>query len=112
MKTWHIAALVIVGLIVAYIAYAMYAEKYGPLVVARKRKADSALLHTEGTSEKKSDIPGWGNKKEPETNSIGTQFSWRDWMQIASEKHIEREQKRREREEREIPDFDFDVEYV
>ncbi len=106
MKTWHIAALVIVGLIVAYIAYAMYEKKYGPLVVARKRKADSALLHTEAISEKKSDIPGWGNKKEPQTNSIGTQVDpWR--IEIATEREI----KRREREEREIPDFDFDIEY-
>ena len=102
MKTWHIAALVIVGLIVAYIAYAMYEKKYGPLVVARKRKADSALLHTEGTSEKKSDIPGWGNKKEPQTNSIGTQPE-HSWIKIATE----REQKRIEREEAEIPVFDF-----
>jgi hypothetical protein len=107
MKTWHIAALVIVGLIVAYIAYAMYEKKYGPLVVARKRKADSALLHTEGTSEKKSDIPGWGNKKEPETNSIGTQVSNPWQIEIATEREI----KRREREEREIPDFDFDIDY-
>ncbi len=105
MKTWHIAALVIVGLIVAAIAYAMYEEKYGPLVVARKRKADSesALLHTEATSEKKSDIPGWGNKKEPQTNSIGTQVSNPWWIEIATE----RERERREREEREIPVFDF-----
>ncbi len=103
MKTWHIAAFVIVGLIVAYVAYAMYEKKYGPLVVARKRKADSALLHTEATLKKKSDIPGWGEKKEPQTNSIGTQFAPDFWKEIATE----REQKRREREEREIPDFDF-----
>ena len=103
MKTWHIAALVIIGLIVAYIAYAMYEEKYGPLVVARKRKADSALLRTEATSEKKSDIPGWGDKKEPQTNSIGTQFAPDSWMEIAAT----REQQRREREEVEIPVFDF-----
>ena len=108
MRTWHIAALVIVGLIVAYIAYAMYEEKYGPLVVARKRKADSALLHTEATSEKKSDIPGLANKKEPQTNSIGTQVA-QSWMDIATE----RERERREREEREIPVFDFyDNEYL
>jgi hypothetical protein len=102
MRTWHIAAFVIVGLIVAYISYAMYEKKYGPLVVARKRKADSALLHTKATLKKKSDIPGWGEKKEPQTNSIGTQFS-DSWIKIATE----REQKRREREEAEIPVFDF-----
>ena len=108
MRTWHIAALVIVGLIAAYIAYAMYEKKYGPLVVARKRKVDSALLHTEATSEKKSDIPGLANKKEPQTNSIGTQVA-QSWMDIATE----RERERREREEREIPVFDFyDNEYL
>ena len=64
MKKWHIAALVIVGLIVAGIAYTMY-EKRRVGMVVRKRKADSALLDNEAIPATKSDIPGLGNKIEP-----------------------------------------------
>ena len=65
MKKWHIAALVIVGLIVAGIAYTMY-EKRKVGMVRRVRNGGKAQLKTEGTPGANSGVPGLGNKVEPE----------------------------------------------
>jgi hypothetical protein len=69
MKTWHIAALVIVGLIVAGIAYTMYEKKRGRLVGGGGGKGGSAILNNhQRQKDNPSIIPGDVNngKKEPE----------------------------------------------
>jgi hypothetical protein len=68
MKTWHIAALVIVGLIVAGIAYTMYEKKGGKWLRARG-PLPKAQLKSEGAPKANSGIPGLGNKVEQPTNA-------------------------------------------
>ena len=63
MKKWHIAALVIVGLIVAGIAYTMYEKKNALRRDPMWRHAQRQLL-SEGTPGTNSGIPGFGNKIE------------------------------------------------
>ena len=65
MKTWHIAALVVVGLIVAGIAYTMYEKKSAWRRDPMWRHARSQLK-TEGTPKTNSGLPGVGNKVEEE----------------------------------------------
>ena len=63
MKTWHIAALVVVGLIVAGIAYTMY-EKRKVGMVRKVGGVGKAQLKTEGIPKTNSGLPGLGNKVE------------------------------------------------
>ena len=65
MKTWHIAALVVVGLIVAGIAYTMY-EKRKVGMVRKVGGGGKAQLLSEGTPKTNSGVPGLGEKVEPE----------------------------------------------
>ncbi len=58
MKTWHIAALVIVGLIVAGIAYTMYEKKGGRWLKLRAGPLSKAQMKSEGVPKANSDIPG------------------------------------------------------
>lgn len=74
MKKWHIAALVIIGLIVAGIAYAMYEKRNAWRRDPMWRHAKRQLL-SEGTPETNSGVPGLGPKTEKQTNTIGTQTS-------------------------------------
>jgi hypothetical protein len=66
MKTWHIAALVIVGLIVAGIAYTMYEKKKGGRLLRLPGPLPKAQMKSEGTQQENSNVPGLGNKVEPE----------------------------------------------
>ena len=68
MKTWHIAALVIVGLIVAGIAYTMYEKKNAWRRDPMWRHAQRQLL-SEGTPGTNSGVPGLGEKVEQPTNA-------------------------------------------
>ena len=77
MKTWHIAALVIVGLIVAGIAYTMY-EKKG-MRWLRAGPLPKAQLKSEGVPKANSDVPGLGNKVEPERVFFGPENAPKGW---------------------------------
>ncbi len=69
MKTWHIAALVIVGLIVAGIAYTMYEKKKGRSLGFLGGMGGSAILNNhQRQKDNPSIIPGdvKNGKKEPE----------------------------------------------
>ena len=78
MKKWHIAALVIVGLIVLGIAYAMYEKKRGT-----KRRLSggggSAILENHQRQKDTPPIMPGANKTEKQTNSIGTNVGMEDW---------------------------------
>jgi hypothetical protein len=66
MKTWHIAALVIVGLIVAGIAYTMYEKKAKGRWLRAPGPLSKAQMGSEGVPKANSDVPGLGPKVEPE----------------------------------------------
>jgi hypothetical protein len=69
MKTWHIAALVIVGLIVAGIAYTMYEKKRRRSLAGGGGGGQSAILNNhQRPKDNPSSIPGdvKNGKKEPE----------------------------------------------
>ena len=70
MKTWHIAALVIVGLIVAGIAYTMYEKKKGriPFDGVFDVGGSAILNNHQRQKDTPSNIPGdvKNGKKEPE----------------------------------------------
>jgi hypothetical protein len=63
MKTWHIAALVIVGLIVAGIAYTMYEKKKGNWL-RLPGPLTKAQMSSEGVPKANTGIPGVGDKVE------------------------------------------------
>ncbi len=66
MKTWHIAALVIVGLIVAGIAYTMYEKKRGRLVGFLGDVGGSAVLNNhQRPKDNPTKVPGL-KPQEPE----------------------------------------------
>ena len=76
MKKWHIAALVIVGLIVAGIAYTMYEKKNSWRRDLVWRHAQSQLK-SEGVPKENSDVPGLGPKVE-KTRPAGPWFQPRE----------------------------------
>lgn len=86
MRTWHIVALVIVGLIVLGIVFIENFTLYEKKGDTRKRKADSELLKNAAIEPKSSKIPGWGDKKQPERNTDA-------WLAIAEERKKQRMEK-------------------
>ena len=73
MKKWHIAALVIVGLIVAGIAYTMYEKRKVGMVRRVGGGGGSAILQNQQRQKDDPPIIPGPNKTEKETNTIGTQ---------------------------------------
>ena len=87
MKTWHIAALVIVGLIVAGIAYTMYEKKKRGRVGFLGGMGGSVILDNhQRQNDDPSIIPGDINngKKEPERPAAAKDspgdLEWRSWF--------------------------------
>ena len=78
MKKWHIAALVIVGLIVAGIAYAMYERKRGTKRRLSSGGGSAILQNHQRHKDSPPIIPGM-KKTEKETNTIGTSAGYEDW---------------------------------
>ena len=76
MKTWHIAALVIVGLIVAGIAYTMYEKKNSWRRDPMWRHAQRQLKSV-GVPKTNSNIPGLGlGGVEPERPAAPNPDAW------------------------------------
>jgi hypothetical protein len=79
MKTWHIAALVIVGLIVAGIAYTMYEKKKGRRLGGGEGGGGAAVLNNhQRQKDDPSIIPGdpRNGKKEPERPAGPVSLNW------------------------------------
>ena len=80
MKTWHIAALVIVGLIVAGIAYTMYEKKNSWRRDPMWRHAQRQMILNNHQRQKDtpSNIPGdvKNGKKEPERPAAVTGYEY------------------------------------
>ena len=66
MKTWYIAGLVIVGLIVVAIAYGMYDKSSTWGKKLRSWWSGFALFDSTQVPKKPSNIPGGGQKANPE----------------------------------------------
>ncbi len=76
MKTWHIAALVIVGLIVAGIAYSMYEKKRGRLVGFLGVGGGSAVLNNhQRPKDDPTKVPGL-KPQEPERPAGPVSLNW------------------------------------
>ena len=86
MKTWHIAALVIVGLIVAGIAYTMYEKKRGRRLGGSGGGKESVILDNhQRQKDGPSIIPGdvKNDKKEPERPAASKDagdLEWSSWF--------------------------------
>ena len=71
MKKWHIAALVIVGLIVAGIAYSMYEKRKVGIKRRLSKGGESAILENHQRQKDNPSIMPGGHKVEPERPSLG-----------------------------------------
>ena len=82
MKKWHIAALVIVGLIVAYTAYTMYEKKNAWRRDAMWRHAQKQVLNNNQRQKDSPTIVPGDAKNEPERPAgpvFGPENAPKDW---------------------------------